>query len=85
MILFTSRIIEKAARVYHSPAVMEDKEMVITYRERNYIGDYKCIDRIKTINASSYFVPEGSSLYYFRVNEFSYKTISKEDIISMEE
>ena len=58
--------------------------MKVTYRERQYITRYTCIDREKTFYAKDYFIPKGTSLYYFILNEFNYKTVAKEDIINIE-
>ena len=58
----------------------------IIYRERQFIDKYKCIDNLKELYARSYFTGGISGeLYYFRLNEFNYKTLAKEDIISIEE
>lgn len=58
--------------------------MKVTYIERQFLTKYTCIDREKTFYANSYFVPEGTELYYFKINEFNYKTIGKDDIIKIE-
>lgn len=58
----------------------------VIYRDRHYIDTYKCIDNLKELYAHSYFTGGISSdLYYFRLNEFNYKSLSAEDIISIEE
>lgn len=57
----------------------------VTYRERKSIGLYTCYDTTKTLNAISYFQPEGVSLIYFKINPFDYRVIPKEDIIEIEE
>ena len=58
----------------------------VIYRERQFIDKYKCIDNLKELYARSYFTSGISgNLYYFRLNEFNYKTLGKEDIISIEE
>lgn len=58
----------------------------IIYRERQFIDKYKCIDNLKELYARSYFTGGISGeLYYFRLNEFNYKTLAKENIISIEE
>lgn len=59
--------------------------MKITYRERRFIDRYTCVDTEKTFHATDYFIPEKTSLYYFKVNEFDYKTVAKEDIIRIEQ
>lgn len=58
----------------------------VTYKERHFISKYRCIDYTKELFAYSYFVGGISGeLYYFRLNEFSYKTLSIDEIISIEE
>ena len=58
----------------------------VIYRERQFINKYKCIDNLKELYAHSYFTGGISGdLYYFRLSEFNYKTLSKENIISIEE
>lgn len=58
----------------------------VIYRDRVFIDTYKCIDYPKELYARSYFTSGISGdLYYFKVDRFNYKTLSKEDIISIEE
>ena len=58
----------------------------VIYRDRVFIDTYKCIDNLKELYARNYFTGGISGdLYYFRLNEFSCKTLGKEDIISIEE
>ena len=58
----------------------------VTYKERHFIGKYKCIDYTKELFAYSYFTSGISGeLYYFRLNEFNYKSLGIEEIISIEE
>ena len=58
----------------------------IIYRERIFIDTYKCIDNLKELYARSYFTGGISGdLYYFKVDRFNYKSLSAEDIISIEE
>ena len=59
--------------------------MIITYVERIMIDKYTCIDTIKRFHALDYFIPENTSLYYFKINEYSYKTVAKDFIKSIEE
>ena len=58
----------------------------VTYRERHFIDRYSCIDYTRELFANSYW-RDGISgeLYYFRLNEFNYKTLGLEEIISIEE
>lgn len=44
--------------------------------------DFKRVDHKMYIDARDYFIDGG--LYYFRLNEFNYLTLAKEDIISIE-
>ena len=58
----------------------------VIYRDRHYIDTYKCIDNLKELHARSYFTSGISGdLYYFKLNEFNYKSLSAEDIISIKE
>ena len=58
----------------------------VTYRERHFLDKYRCIDYTRELFANSYFVGGISGeLYYFRLNEFNYKTLGIEEIISIEE
>lgn len=54
----------------------------VHYLEKGVVFDFKRIDHEMYIDACDYFIQGG--LYYFRLNEFSYMTIAKEDIISIE-
>lgn len=53
--------------------------MRILYIEREHIGTYKAVDRLKLINAQNYFVSGG--LIYAKVNDFEYKTIESDLIV----
>ena len=55
----------------------------VTYRERIFLDRFRCIDYKKELKACSYF--KSGDLYYFRLNEFNYKTLGKEEIINIEE
>lgn len=58
----------------------------VIYRERHFIDKYKCIDYTRELLANSYFVGGISKeLYYFHLNEFNYKTLGSDEIISIEE
>lgn len=58
----------------------------VTYKERVFIDKYKCIEFKRDFKAWSYFTSGISGeLYYFRLNEFNYKTLGKNEIISIEE
>ena len=58
----------------------------VTYRERHFLDKYRCIDYTRELFAHSYFVGGISGeLYYFRLNEFNYKTLGLDEIISIEE
>jgi len=61
------------------------KQYKVTYTEKGPVFDYKRIDRKATFYAISYFKPAGTSLIYFRLDEYNMKTISEDDIISIEE
>ena len=58
----------------------------VTYKERHFINKYRCIDYTKELFAHSYFTDGISGeLYYFRLDEFNYKTLGNNEIISIEE
>ena len=58
----------------------------VIYRDRVFIDKYKCIDNLKELYARSYFTGGISGeLYYFKLDRYNYKTLAKEDIISIEE
>lgn len=57
--------------------------MKVIYRERKMIDRFTCIDTVKDFKAISYFKPEDTGLYYFRVNAYEYKTISEEDLMDI--
>ena len=58
----------------------------VIYRDRIFIDTYKCIDYPKELYARSYFTSGISGdLYYFKVDRFNYKTLGKDEIISIEE
>ena len=58
--------------------------MKVTYKEKEFIGKYICIEKEKTFYALSYFIPENTSLYYFYLDRYNLKTISKDDIVKIE-
>lgn len=55
----------------------------VTYNERYFLDDYKCIDKVVTFKAFSSFVQ--GSLTYFKTSRFDYKTIATDSIIKIEE
>ena len=58
----------------------------VIYRDRIFLDRFKCIDNLKEFRAWSYFTSGISgNLYYFKLDRFNYKTLSGEDIISIEE
>lgn len=59
--------------------------MIVTYKERNFIDRFRCIDTERKFYALCKWKPERTSLWYFRVNEFNVRTISESDIISITE
>lgn len=56
--------------------------MKITYIDRKFIDNFKCIDTIKTIFATPAFT--SGNLLYFKKNQFEYFTIAKDFIISID-
>lgn len=61
------------------------KRYKVTFIEKGNEFNFKRIDKEITFYAISYFKPAGTSLVYFRLDEYNMKTISEEDIISIEE
>ena len=59
-----------------------EKLYKITYIEKGQPFDYKRIDKTKTFIAIDYQLWQNCHL--FKVNQFEYKTIANEDILSIE-
>lgn len=59
--------------------------MTVTYRELEFTSPFTAIAHEKKFNAISYFRHEGTSLLYFKLDRFNYKTVAVEDIIKIEE
>ena len=58
--------------------------MKITIRNREMIDKFLVIDKEPTvINATRWFITEGTSLFYFRVSEFQYKPVSADEILEI--
>lgn len=58
--------------------------MKITIRNREMIDKFLVIDKEPTvINATRWFITDGTSLFYFRVSEFQYKPISADEILEI--
>ena len=58
--------------------------MKVTYIEKGREMNFKRIGAEKTFFALSYWKAEGTSLLYFKVNQFEIKSISEDDIIKIE-
>lgn len=58
--------------------------MKVTYIEKGREFNFKRIDAEKTFFALSYWKAEGTSLLYFKVNQFEIKSIPENDIIKIE-
>lgn len=59
--------------------------MLVTIKYNKPIGDFKAIERTERFYAMSYFEPAKTSLVYFKINEYSYKTVAKSEIVSIEQ
>lgn len=58
--------------------------MEIKVRNREMINKFLVIDKEPTvINATEWFIPNGTSLFYFKVTEFKYETLSADDILEI--
>lgn len=58
--------------------------MKITIRNREMIDKFLVIDKEPTvINATRWFITDGTSLFYFRVSEFQYKPVSADEILEI--
>lgn len=58
--------------------------MEIKVRNREMIDKFLVIDKEPTvINATEWFIPDGTSLFYFKVTEFKYETLSADDILEI--
>lgn len=55
----------------------------VKYIERRFIDKYKCVDYEKELQAQSYW--KSGNLYYFRLNEFNYKSLGDDEIINLKE
>lgn len=53
----------------------------VTYNERYFLDNYKCIDKVETFKAYSSFTQGG--LMYFKTSRFDYKTIAIDSIIKI--
>jgi len=58
--------------------------MKVTYTEKGIEHDFKRIDMTKQFYAISCFQPAGTSLVYFKLNEYNIKTVPKDDILKIE-
>ena len=58
--------------------------MKVTYIEKGREVNFKRIDVEKTFFALSYWKAEGTSLLYFKINQFEIKCIPEDDIIRIE-
>lgn len=59
--------------------------MLVTIKYNQPIGDCKAIEKTEKFYAKNIFKPAGSSLIYFKVNDFIYKAVSKNELISIEQ
>ena len=58
----------------------------VIYRDRIFLDRFRCIDNLKELYARNYFTGGISGeLYYFKLDRYNYKTLGKEDIISIGE
>lgn len=57
--------------------------MIVKYIERYQIDKYRVMDVKKELRAQSYFINANGNLYYFKVNAFEYKCISKDFVKSI--
>lgn len=57
--------------------------MKVTYRDRVFIDQYRCIDYERTINPIKSF--RNGNILYCYIDRYNIKSISIEDIISIEE
>lgn len=57
--------------------------MIARYRERHFIGAYKCVDHEITVNVLGYYKHGG--LYYFRTDQYNLLVLGEEDIVYTEE
>lgn len=58
--------------------------MKITYIEKGNEFDFKRIDRESTFYAVSYWKATGTSLIYFKLDEYNIKAIPENDVLSIE-
>lgn len=58
--------------------------MKVTYREQSKVEKYAIKETIHSFYCKRYWIPEGTDLYYFVINDFEIKTVSKENVITIE-
>ena len=56
----------------------------VIYRERLFLDKHKCIEYKREQIFTSYWKPEGTSLFYFRIGRYGVFTLAEEDIIKIE-
>lgn len=59
--------------------------MLVTIRERQFLGDYKALDHAHTFKALSYWKVQNNSLIYFKLDRYNYKVVGVHDIISIKD
>ena len=58
--------------------------MKITIRNRVMIDKFLVIDKEPTvINATEWFIPDGTNLFYFKTNEYHYEVLDADDILEI--
>lgn len=58
--------------------------MLVTIKYNQSIGDFKAVEKIEQFPVKSIFEIEGTSILYCKVNDFEYKTVSKNEVVSIE-
>lgn len=58
--------------------------MRIKVRNRIMIDKFLMIDKEPTvINATEWFIPDGTNLFYFKTNEYHYEVLDADDILEI--
>lgn len=58
--------------------------MKITIRNRVMIDKFLVIDKEPTvINATEWFIPGGTNLFYFKTNEYHYEVLDADEILEI--
>ena len=58
--------------------------MKVTIRYNTSIGNFKALEHTETFYARRYWEEPGTNLVYFQIDRYNYKTVSKNEIVSIQ-